>query len=219
MIEIKQLKGQKKYQEVTKLMNKHIQKMSENIKEEEIWFLEHQNVFTAGSSTPKEFKIDEINKIPVIKFNRGGKITFHGPGQLVIYPLINLKKRKKNIIDYINSLEDICIKAFKRSDIKLYRKKEKNRGLWVQNNNELKKIIFIGLRFSKGIIYHGLSINFNLDLDNFQKIDPCGLKSKDISSLKELKINYDKVKYIKILKKNLLEYFIRIYFKFIKFPI
>ena len=189
MIEIKQLKGQKKYQEVTKLMNKHIQKMSENMKEEEIWFLEHQNVFTAGSSTPKEFKKDKINKIPVIKVNRGGKITFHGPGQLVIYPLINLKKRKKNIIDYINSLEDICIKAFKRSDIKLYRKKEKNRGLWVENNNELKKIIFIGLRYSKGIIHHGLSINFDLDLDNFQKIDPCGLNSKDISSLKELKIN------------------------------
>ena len=71
MIEIKQLKGQKKYQEVTLLMNKHIQKMSENIKEEEIWFLEHENVFTAGSSTPKEFRIDEINNIPVIKVNRG----------------------------------------------------------------------------------------------------------------------------------------------------
>ena len=175
-------------------MNKHIQKMSENIKEEEIWFLEHQNVFTAGSSTPKAFKKDKINKIPVIKVNRGGKITFHGPGQLVIYPLINLKKRKKNIIDYINSLEDICIKAFKRNDIKLFRKKEKNRGLWVENNNQLKKIIFIGLRYSKGIIHHGLSINFDLDLNNFQKIDPCGLNSKDISSLKELKINYNKGK-------------------------
>ncbi len=207
MIEIKQLKGEKKYQEVTKLMNKHIQKMSENVKDEEIWFLEHQNVFTAGSSTPKEFKIDEINKIPVIKVNRGGKITFHGPGQLVIYPLINLKKRKKNIIDYINSLEDICIEAFKRSNIKLYRKKEKNRGLWVKNNNELKKIIFIGLRFSKGIIYHGLSINFNLDLDNFQKIDPCGLNSKDISSLKELKINYNKRKIYQDLKKEFMRVF------------
>ena len=207
MIEIKQLKGQKKYQEVTKLMNKHIQKMSENIKEEEIWFLEHQNVFTAGSSTPKEFKIDKINKIPVIKVNRGGKITFHGPGQLVIYPLINLKKRKKNIIDYINSLEDICIKAFKRNNIKLFRKKEKNRGLWVENNNELKKIIFIGLRYSKGIIYHGLSINFNLDLDNFQKINPCGLNSKDISSLKELKINYNKVKIYKDLKEEFMKVF------------
>ena len=95
MIEIKQLKGHKKYQEVAELMNKHIKKMSENGEEEEIWVLEHQNVFTAGSSTPEEFKIDEINKIPVIKVNRGGKITFHGPGQLVIYPLINLKKRKK----------------------------------------------------------------------------------------------------------------------------
>ena len=207
MIEIKQLKGQKKYQEVTKLMNKHIQKMSENIKEEEIWFLEHENVFTAGSSTPKEFKKDEINKIPVIKVNRGGKITFHGPGQLVIYPLINLKKRKKNIIDYINLLEDICIKAFKRSDIKLYRKKEKNRGLWVENNNELKKIIFIGLRYSKGIIYHGLSINFNLELDNFQKINPCGLNSKDISSLKALKINYSKEKIYQDLKKEFMRVF------------
>ncbi len=207
MIEIKQLKGQKKYQEVTKLMNKHIQKMSENIKEEEIWFLEHQKIFTAGSSTPKEFKIDEINNIPVIKVNRGGKITFHGPGQLVIYPLINLKKRKKNIIDYINTLEDICIKAFKRSDIKLHRKKEKNRGLWVENNNELKKIIFIGLRYSRGIIHHGLSINFDLDLDNFNKIDPCGLNSKDISSLKELKINYNKVKIYKDLKEEFMKVF------------
>ena len=207
MIEIKQLKGQKKYQEVTKLMNKHIQKMCENAKEEEIWFLEHQKVYTAGSSTPKEFKIDEINKIPVIKVNRGGKITFHGPGQLVIYPLINLKKRKKNIIDYINLLEDICIKAFKKSDISLFRKKEKNRGLWVKNNNELKKIIFIGLRYSKGIIHHGLSINFNLDLDNFQKIDPCGLNSKDISSLKKLKINYNKGNIYQNLKEEFMKVF------------
>ena len=207
MIEIKQLKGQKKYQEVTELMSKHIQKMFENTKKEEIWFLEHQNVFTAGSSTPKEFKIDEINNIPVIKVNRGGKITFHGPGQLVIYPLIDLKKRRKNIIDYINLLEDICIKAFKRNDIKLFRKKEKNRGLWVENNNELKKIIFIGLRYSKGIIHHGLSINFDLDLDNFQKIDPCGLNSKDISSLKELKINYNKGKIYQDLKEEFMKVF------------
>ncbi len=207
MIEIKQLKGQKKYQEVTRLMNKHIQKMSENEKDEEIWFLEHQNVFTAGSSTPKEFKIDEINKIPVIKVNRGGKITFHGPGQLVIYPLINLKKRKKNIIDYINSLEDICIKAFKRSNITLHRKKEKNRGLWVEYNCKLKKIIFIGLRYSKGIIHHGLSINFNPDIDNFKKIDPCGLNSKDISSLKELKINYNKGKIYEDLKEEFIKVF------------
>ena len=207
MIEIKQLKGQKKYQEIIELMDKHIQKMSKNEKDEEIWFLEHRNVYTAGSSTPKEFKLNEINKIPVIKVNRGGKITFHGPGQLVIYPLINLKKRKKNILDYINLLEDICIKVFKKSGIKLYRKKEKNRGLWVENNNELKKIIFIGLRYSRGIIHHGLSINFNLDLENFQKINPCGLNSKDISSLKELKINYNKRKIYQDLKEEFMRVF------------
>ena len=189
MIEIKQLKGQKKYQEVTKLMNIHIQKMSENIKEEEIWFLEHQNVFTAGSSTPKEFKIDKINKIPVIKVNRGGKITFHGPGQLVIYPLINLKKRKKNIIDYINSLEDICIKAFKRSDIKLYRKKEKNRGLWVENNNETG-------HYEKPFVLIGLTdlarYQFKSKLNNmWYDLQPAQIDTYDDDSLK----NYNEKKY------------------------
>ena len=79
--------------------------------------------------------------------------------------------------------------------------------MWVENNNELKKIIFIGLRYSKGIIHHGLSINFNLELDNFEKINPCGLNSKDISSLKELKINYNKGKIYQDLKEEFMKVF------------
>ena len=207
MIKIKQLKGKKNYQEVSQLMNDHIQNMSENIKNEEIWFLEHEKVFTAGSSTPKEFKPDKISNIPVIKVNRGGKITYHGPGQLVIYPLIKLKKRKINIIDYINIIEGICINAFKRSGISLYKIKDKNRGLWVKSHNDFKKIIFIGLRYSKGIIHHGLSINIDLNLSPFRKINPCGLKSENVSSLKELKINYNKSKLYKDLKKEFTKVF------------
>ena len=177
-------------------MNTKVLEVSKDINNEEIWFLEHQNVFTAGSSTPKEFNKKKINNIPVVFINRGGKITFHGPGQLIIYPILNIKKRKLDIIKYINILEKTIIKLFKYNGIKLFTIKETNRGLWVKDkkNKINKKIIFIGLRYSKGVIYHGISINLDLSLVNFRKINPCGLEADQISSLKELNIKYDKNK-------------------------
>jgi len=207
MLKIKQLKGKNKYQVVNRKMIKQVKKVSENIDNEEIWFLEHDKVFTAGSSTPREFKKKTINKIPIIKINRGGKLTYHGPGQLVIYPIINLKRRKLNIIDYIDELENICIEVFRNNSIELFKMKEKNRGLWVLKNNINKKIIFIGLRYSNGVIYHGLSININNDLIDFRKIDPCGLAANEISSLKEMKLSYNKSKIINDLKKKFIERF------------
>ncbi len=188
-------------------MNKQVLKVSENAEKEEIWFLEHDMVFTSGSSSSKKYDKDRIDNIPLVKVNRGGKITYHGPGQLVIYPIINIKKRKLNIINYINLLEDICIKVFKKYSISLIKKKEKNRGLWVKYNNLEKKIIFIGLRYSKGVIHHGLSINFENNLKYFRKIDPCGLNNKEISSLKEIGIIYNKKKIIKSLKVEFIEKF------------
>ncbi len=200
MLKIKQLKGGADYQDIWIKMNNQVSKVSENIEKEEIWILEHKKVFTAGSSTPLEFKKKEIDNIPVVYVNRGGKITYHGPGQIVIYPILNLKKRKLNILKYINQLENLCIEVFKKNEIKLFKKKETNRGLWVSKNNIYKKIIFIGLRYSKGVIYHGLSVNFNNDLSHFRKINPCGLNSNDISSLEELKYKYDKKKIISEMK-------------------
>ena len=207
MLKIKQLKGKIKYKEVDKKMNEKVSIVSKNINFEEIWFLEHEKVFTAGSSTPKDLIKTSINNIPLIQVNRGGKVTFHGPGQLVIYPILNIKKRKINIIEYINLLEEICIKVFKNNSIKLFRKKEKNRGLWISKNNMHKKIIFIGLRYSSGVIYHGLSINFNINLIDFRKINPCGLDRNEISSLKELNIKYNKNKIINELKEKFIEIF------------
>ena len=207
MLKIKQLKGKIKYKEVDKMMNEQVSIVSRNIDYEEVWFLEHEKVFTAGSSSPKELKETSINNIPLIKVNRGGKVTYHGPGQLVVYPILNIKKRKMNIIEYINLLEEICIKVFKENSIKLFRKKEKNRGLWTIKNNEHKKIIFIGLRYSKGVIYHGLSINLDVNLINFRSINPCGLNGNEISSLKELNIKYNKNKIINELKKKFIEIF------------
>jgi len=207
MSKIKQLKGYVNYSEILDKMEKSVKKVSENIKYEEIWFLEHKEVFTAGSSTPKEFNEEKINNIEVHKVNRGGKITYHGPGQLIIYPLINIKTRNMNIIDYINVIEDICIGVFNNNQIELIRKKEKNRGLWVKSAKGSRKIIFIGLRYSRGVIHHGLSINFNNDLDKFRKINPCGLDGREISSLEELGINYNKDKIIKELKERFIQKF------------
>ena len=207
MSKIKQLKGYVNYSEILDKMEKTIKKVSENIKYEEIWFLEHKEVFTAGSSTPKEFNEEKINNIEVHKVNRGGKITYHGPGQLIIYPLINIKARNMNIIDYINVIEDICIGVFNNNQIQLIRKKEKNRGLWVKSAKGSRKIIFIGLRYSRGVIHHGLSINFHNDLEKFRKINPCGLDGREISSLEELGINYDKDKIIKELKERFIQKF------------
>ena len=207
MLKIKQLKGKNEYKEIDKKMSNQVSIVSKNINFEEVWFLEHEKVFTAGSSSPKNLKEKSINKIPLIHVNRGGKLTYHGPGQLIIYPILNIKKRKINIIEYINLLEEICIKVFNNNSIKLFRKKEKNRGLWTSKNNTYKKIIFIGLRYSKGVIYHGLSINFNINLIEFRRIDPCGLDGNEISSLKELNINYNKKKIINELKEEFIEIF------------
>jgi lipoyl(octanoyl) transferase len=207
MSKIKQLKGYVNYSEILDKMEKTVKKVSENIKYEEIWFLEHKEVFTAGSSTPKEFNEEKINNIEVHKVNRGGKITYHGPGQLIIYPLINIKARNMNIIDYINVIEDICIGVFNNNQIELIRKKEKNRGLWVKSAKGSRKIIFIGLRYSRGVIHHGLSINFHNDLEKFRKINPCGLDGREISSLEELGINYNKDKIIKELKEKFIQKF------------
>ena len=207
MSKIKQLKGYVNYSKILDKMQKSVKKVSKNIKYEEIWFLEHKEVFTAGSSTPKEFNEEKINNIEVHKVNRGGKITYHGPGQLIIYPLINIKVRNMNIIDYINVIEDICIGVFNNNQIELIRKKEKNRGLWVKSAKGSRKIIFIGLRYSRGVIHHGLSINFHNDLEKFRKINPCGLDGREISSLEELGINYDKDKIIKELKERFIQKF------------
>jgi len=209
MLKIKQLKGRINYVEALNKMNSKVLEVSEDIKNEEIWFLEHQSVFTAGSSTPKNFNQKKINNIPVVFINRGGKITFHGPGQLIIYPILNIRKRKLNIIEYINKIEEIIIKVFKNNKITLFAKKETNRGLWTRDkkNKKDKKIIFIGLRYSKGVIYHGISINLDLSLDDFRKINPCGLEADQISSLKELNITYNKKELINDLKMEFISQF------------
>jgi len=203
MIKIKQLKGLQDYEDTFIKMENAVTKVVQNKINEQIWFLEHKDIYTAGSSA--EINIENWNKkLPkIIKVNRGGKVTYHGPGQIVIYLIVNLKKRGMGLIDFITKLEEICLEVFYKNKIELVSKKEKNRGLWLKKRDIIKKIIFIGLRYSKGVVYHGLSINFNVDLNLFRKINPCGLDINEISSLDELGIKYNKKKIIKDLKNSL----------------
>ena len=203
MIKIKQLKGLQDYEDTVIKMEKAVTKAVQNKINDQIWFLEHKDIYTAGSSAEINIK-NWSKKLPkIIKVNRGGKMTYHGPGQIVIYLIVNLKKRGMGLIDFITKLEEICLEVFYKNKIELVSKKEKNRGLWFKKSDIIKKIIFIGLRYSKGVVYHGLSINFNVDLNLFRKINPCGLDINEISSLDELGIKYNKKKIIKDLKNSL----------------
>ena len=204
-IEIKKSTKPIKYNDALTQLEARSKSVSKNEDKELIWILEHEPIFTGGTSYSENDIIDK--SINIYETNRGGKITYHGPGQLIIYPLINIKARNMNIIDYINVIEDICIGVFNNNQIELIRKKEKNRGLWVKSAKGSRKIIFIGLRYSRGVIHHGLSINFHNDLEKFRKINPCGLDGREISSLEELGINYNKDKIIKELKERFIQKF------------
>lgn len=175
-----------------KAMN-HLQKRVDGIKSgknnELIWILEHPTTYTAGIRTKKNEILD--NKINVIKTNRGGKITLHNPGQKVIYFVINLNKRKKDIRKLINIIEKSIIQF-----LKLYKingtTDSKNIGIWVNGN----KIAAIGLRVSRWVAYHGCSININNNLLEYKKIVPCGLSGQKITSIyNEKKINIKKVNF------------------------
>ena len=204
MVLIKQLKGYQSYQSVIKNMEKNVERIkSEDESNEVVWLLEHNSVFTAGSSN-SVLNQEYIEKIPVINVNRGGQMTFHGPGQLVIYFMLNIKKRKLGLIEFIDQIEKLIINAFARENIKLYTKKEKNRGLWIKSAKGMKKIIFIGLRYSSGVIYHGVSINFKPDLQKFRLINPCGLNVFEISSLEELGIDYSYNRIVKEIKNQMI---------------
>jgi len=151
-------------------------------KNELLWILEHNTVYTGGTSSNQK---DLINRnIKIIKTNRGGKYTVHSPGQKVIYFVLNLNKRKKDIRKLITQVENCVINILKEYEISSYADK-KNIGIWVGD----KKIAAIGIRVKKWIAFHGFSLNVSNDLKKYENIVPCGIKNKGITSLKDIGIN------------------------------
>jgi lipoyl(octanoyl) transferase len=182
-IEIKKSIKPVKYAVAIKILEERLLDISNNKKGDLIWLLEHDEVYTAGSS----YKEDEIlNKnIKLIKTNRGGKITYHGPGQLICYFVIDLKKRKKDIRKFIILIERTIIESLSEFNIKSFGD-PKNIGIWVNDKDDTKKVAAIGVRVNKWIAYHGFAINIDNDLLKYQNIIPCGILDKGVTNLKKI---------------------------------
>ena len=182
-IEIKKSQKPVKYEDALRIMEDRLLQIDQKKSKDLIWILEHQNIYTAGTS----YKENEIldNSIKVFKTNRGGKITYHGPGQLVCYFVIDLKKIKKDIRNFISIIEKTIIDSLKSYNINTFSDKE-NIGIWFNDNSRIKKVAAIGVRVSKWIAYHGFSINIDSDLKKYDAIIPCGIKDKGITNLKTI---------------------------------
>ena len=202
-IEIKKSQNPVKYEDAISFMEDRLKDINLKKVDDLIWVLEHDHIYTSGTSYKENEIIDK--SINIIKTNRGGKITYHGPGQLICYFVIDLKKGKKDIRKFISVIEKSIIETLSLYDIETFADKE-NIGIWYNDNSTIKKVAAIGVRVSKWIAYHGFSININNDLKKYNAIIPCGIKDKGITNLKQIKNqNYDDLenKLIEIFKTNL----------------
>ena len=202
-IEIKKSQNPVKYEDAISFMENRLKDIDLKKVNDLIWVLEHDHIYTSGTSYNENEIIDK--SINIIKTNRGGKITYHGPGQLICYFVIDLKKGKKDIRKFISVIEKSIIETLSLYDIETFADKE-NIGIWYNDNSTIKKVAAIGVRVSRWIAYHGFSININNDLKKYDAIIPCGIKDKGITNLKQIKNqNYEELKdkLIEIFKTNL----------------
>jgi len=205
IIEIKKSIKPIKYESAISLLEKRLSEIHAKKKNELIWVLEHKEVYTAGISYKNNELLDK--SIRLIKTNRGGKITYHGPGQLVFYFVIDLNKRGKNIRKLISAVENTVINTLKEYKINVFADR-KNIGIWHKtksvNNIKIEKVAAIGIKVKKWIAYHGFALNISNSLDAYTKIIPCGIKDKEITNLNKIK----KQKYNNI-KEILIENFLK----------
>ena len=196
-IEVKISKRRISYKIAMKFLHKRVEELKKNKGKELLWVLEHPTTYTAGIRSNENEIIDK--KIKIINTNRGGKITLHNPGQKIVYFALNLNNRKKDIRKLIHAIENSAIEFL--SIFKINGKKDKkNVGIWVNK----KKIAAIGIRISKWVAYHGFSININNNLNEYLKINPCGLNNKKVTSIFK-----EKGSFTKDIEKKLIEITIR----------
>ena len=192
------------YLKSMKILEKRVNDVFLEKKDELLWIIEHYPVYTAGINSEKTDLLDK--NLNIIKTNRGGKYTYHGPGQKVVYFVLNLNKRGKDIRKLVSKIENCIMQILKEYKIKSYADK-KNIGIWVGNKNNSMKIAAIGIRVKKWIAYHGFSLNISTDLSKYKGIVPCGIKNKGITSLKNLGTNnYNNINQVII--KNFLNTFL-----------
>ena len=190
-IEVKNTEKPINYSESMKILEKRVQDVFFEKKNELLWILEHKTVYTAGTSANEKDLIDK--DLSIFKTNRGGKYTVHSPGQKVVYFVLNLNKRKKDIRMLINNIESCIINILREYKIKSYPDRN-NIGIWIKKGDNSMKIAAIGIRVKKWIAYHGFALNISNDLEKYKKIVPCGIRDKGITSLKNMGIkNYQNI--------------------------
>ena len=185
--------GEVGYNTALEKMDNHVQKMISDEGGEKIWLLEHPPLYTAGTSANKKDLI-EPNLFPVFETKRGGQYTYHGPGQRIVYVMLDLNNRGKDIKKFVNNLEAWIIHTLAEFNV-IGQSRSGRVGIWVERPDKPKnvdgflqeeKIAAIGVRLKKWVTLHGLSINVDPDLNNFQGIVPCGIKDHGVTSLVDL---------------------------------
>ena len=175
------------YHEAIAFMENRVADIQEGKKPELIWLLEHPPLITAGTSAKSNDLFDK-KRFPVFESGRGGQYTYHGPGQRVIYPMLDLRVRGPDIRQFIRNLEEWIILALSQFNISAERRTDRI-GIWVRGaGNSENKIAAIGIRIRKWISFHGIAINVDPNLDHFSVIRPCGIKNQKygVTSLVEL---------------------------------
>ena len=185
------------YKKSIELMEKRVESINEDKASELLWFLEHPSIYTAGTSSNDKDLLNE-NLFPVFRTNRGGQLTYHGPGQRVAYVMLNVRDRDYNVKSFIRLLEQWIMNSLMDIGIKSFLIKGKV-GIWV--NNE-EKIASLGLRIRKGISFHGISLNINPNLEHFSGIIPCGNENSGVTSIEKIGLNIKKKEIDKILISN-----------------
>jgi lipoyl(octanoyl) transferase len=165
------------YKKSLELMQDHVELMIQNKAQSKIMLIEHEMVYT----TPQETGESLLDGIPLVKTNRGGRITYHGPGQRIIYPILDMRNYKMDLHWYIDSLEKWIISTLKMFEINA-QQNSAQRGVWVKNY----KIASIGVRFRKWIAFHGCAVNIDTNMNHFNPIKPCGIEPTVMTSCQAL---------------------------------
>lgn len=177
-----------KYEQALEFMDHHVNAMIEGNAQELLWFLEHEPVYTLGTGA-QEGDALEGETIPTLQTSRGGRSTYHGPGQRVVYVMLNLKERCQDIRHFVWCLEEWIIESLKVFGVESFRRKGRV-GIWVNHPSRGEaKVAAIGLRVRKWISFHGISINVDPNLDHYKGIVPCGIGEYGVTSLKDLGVD------------------------------
>jgi len=172
------------YKEAIDFLEKRVEKVNKNLEDELIWILEHDSIYTKGvSASDNDLLIPDL--FPVLETNRGGKFTYHGPGQKIVYFVINLNKREKEIKKFVRNVEKWIIAILVDLNISSFAD-PKNIGIWIKKNNQEYKIAAIGIKVKKWIAYHGFSLNINVNKSDYRGIVPCGILNKGIINVTDL---------------------------------